>query len=146
MKPAEQVGGTRGFLPAVEGMRACAAMGVVLTHVAFQTGTTQEEEITAAQEACGSDPINTLSYQGQDEVNNALMIGKADAMLADYPITQNAIQTSNGKMEALVSLAVGAMILVSTGFLIRDVVLSIINASAAPPSCSNSPATTRTAP
>jgi peptidoglycan/LPS O-acetylase OafA/YrhL len=33
------VGGTRSFLPAVEGMRACAAMGVVLTHVAFQTGT-----------------------------------------------------------------------------------------------------------
>ncbi|MGI9124750.1 MAG: acyltransferase family protein [Mycobacterium sp.] len=40
MKPApDQVGGTRSFLPAVEGMRACAAMGVVLTHVAFQTGT-----------------------------------------------------------------------------------------------------------
>ncbi|UAK58528.1 acyltransferase [Mycolicibacterium smegmatis] len=34
------MGGTRGFLPAVEGMRACAAMGVVLTHVAFQTGHT----------------------------------------------------------------------------------------------------------
>ncbi|BBZ46281.1 acyltransferase [Mycobacterium parmense] len=33
-----QVGGVRGFLPAVEGMRACAAMGVVVTHVAFQTG------------------------------------------------------------------------------------------------------------
>ena len=32
------VGGTRNFLPAVEGMRACAAMGVVLTHAAFQTG------------------------------------------------------------------------------------------------------------
>ncbi|MBV8930574.1 MAG: acyltransferase [Mycobacteriaceae bacterium] len=32
------VGGTRGFLPAVEGMRACAAVGVVITHVAFQTG------------------------------------------------------------------------------------------------------------
>jgi peptidoglycan/LPS O-acetylase OafA/YrhL len=28
----------RSFLPAVEGMRACAAMGVVVTHVAFQTG------------------------------------------------------------------------------------------------------------
>src|SRR5690606_23875360 len=39
MEPADQSGGTRGFLPAVEGMRACAAMGVVLTHVAFQTGT-----------------------------------------------------------------------------------------------------------
>jgi peptidoglycan/LPS O-acetylase OafA/YrhL len=35
---AEPVGGTRGFLPAVEGMRACAAVGVVVTHVAFQTG------------------------------------------------------------------------------------------------------------
>jgi peptidoglycan/LPS O-acetylase OafA/YrhL len=35
---AEQVGGTRSFLPAVEGMRACAAIGVVVTHVAFQTG------------------------------------------------------------------------------------------------------------
>ncbi|OBK54554.1 acyltransferase [Mycobacterium kubicae] len=34
----QQVGGTRKFLPAVEGMRACAAMGVVVTHVAFQTG------------------------------------------------------------------------------------------------------------
>ncbi|HME48194.1 acyltransferase [Mycobacterium sp.] len=35
---SEPVGGTRGFLPAVEGMRACAAIGVVITHVAFQTG------------------------------------------------------------------------------------------------------------
>jgi peptidoglycan/LPS O-acetylase OafA/YrhL len=34
------VGGTRSFLPAVEGMRACAALGVVVTHVAFQTGHT----------------------------------------------------------------------------------------------------------
>jgi peptidoglycan/LPS O-acetylase OafA/YrhL len=33
-----QVGGTRKFLPAVEGMRACAAIGVVITHVAFDTG------------------------------------------------------------------------------------------------------------
>jgi peptidoglycan/LPS O-acetylase OafA/YrhL len=33
-----QVGGVRSFLPAVEGMRACAAAGVVITHVAFQTG------------------------------------------------------------------------------------------------------------
>jgi peptidoglycan/LPS O-acetylase OafA/YrhL len=38
MTDAQQVGGTRRFLPAVEGMRACAAIGVVITHVAFQTG------------------------------------------------------------------------------------------------------------
>src|ERR1700733_15342778 len=38
MSQSQQVGGIRSFLPAVEGMRACAAMGVVITHVAFQTG------------------------------------------------------------------------------------------------------------
>ncbi|ORV97473.1 acyltransferase [Mycobacterium kyorinense] len=38
MTDTAQVGGTRSFLPAVEGMRACAAIGVVVTHVAFQTG------------------------------------------------------------------------------------------------------------
>jgi peptidoglycan/LPS O-acetylase OafA/YrhL len=36
----EATGGSRGFVPAVEGMRACAAIGVVITHVAFQTGHT----------------------------------------------------------------------------------------------------------
>jgi peptidoglycan/LPS O-acetylase OafA/YrhL len=38
MTDSERVGGTRRFLPAVEGMRACAAIGVVITHVAFDTG------------------------------------------------------------------------------------------------------------
>src|ERR1700749_3399881 len=38
MSDSELVGGTRRFLPAVEGMRACAAIGVVITHVAFDTG------------------------------------------------------------------------------------------------------------
>ena len=33
-----RAGGIRSFLPAVEGMRACAAIGVVITHTAFQTG------------------------------------------------------------------------------------------------------------
>ena len=40
VRQPEGVGGTRSFLPAVEGMRACAAVGVVVTHVAFQTGHT----------------------------------------------------------------------------------------------------------
>ncbi|MDR3661087.1 MAG: acyltransferase [Mycobacterium sp.] len=37
----EPVGGTSAFLPAVEGLRACAALGVVLNHVALQTGHTE---------------------------------------------------------------------------------------------------------
>ena len=39
-RQSQGVAGTRGFLPPVEGMRACAAVGVVVTHVAFQTGHT----------------------------------------------------------------------------------------------------------
>ena len=38
MTDDQRIGGIRGFLPAVEGMRACAAVGVVVTHAAFQTG------------------------------------------------------------------------------------------------------------
>ena len=38
-----EVSGTRSFLPAVEGLRACAAMGVVLTEVDFE----QFDEATA---------------------------------------------------------------------------------------------------
>jgi len=69
--------------------------------IAVQTGTVQDDEMSAAQAACGTNAINLLKYTGQDEVNNALSIGKADAMLADYPIAMNAVQTSSGKMAAL---------------------------------------------
>lgn len=69
--------------------------------IAFQTATVQDDEMKAAQAKCGSNKINTLSYTGQDEVNNALIGGKADAMLADYPITQYAISRSGDKLEAL---------------------------------------------
>lgn len=70
--------------------------------IAYQNGTVQQDEVKAFnKDLCKSNPIKELGYTGQDEVNNALMIGKADAMLADFPITQNAIQMSNGKLEAL---------------------------------------------
>ncbi|MBS1691568.1 MAG: acyltransferase [Actinobacteria bacterium] len=38
MASSGQNGASRGYLSAVEGLRACAAIGVVVTHVAFQTG------------------------------------------------------------------------------------------------------------
>src|ERR1700753_1797137 len=38
MTDSELGGGTRRFLPRVGGMRAFAAIGVVITHVAFDTG------------------------------------------------------------------------------------------------------------
>lgn len=69
--------------------------------IAFQTATVQDDEMKAAQAKCGANKINTLSYAGQDEVNNALISGKADAMLADYPISIYAIKQAGGKIEAL---------------------------------------------
>jgi polar amino acid transport system substrate-binding protein len=70
--------------------------------IAYQTGTVQEEEVVALNKGlCKANPIKLVGYTGQDEVNNALMINKADAMLADFPITQSAIQASDGKLEAL---------------------------------------------
>jgi peptidoglycan/LPS O-acetylase OafA/YrhL len=41
-------GQASGFVPALEGMRGLAAVGVLLTHVAFQTGTTSVPVIGAA--------------------------------------------------------------------------------------------------
>jgi polar amino acid transport system substrate-binding protein len=70
--------------------------------IAVQTGTVQDDEIAATNKSlCASKPVIVLSYTGQDEVNNAVAIGKADAMLADYPVTQSAIAASGGKMAVL---------------------------------------------
>lgn len=70
--------------------------------VAVQNDTVQDDEVKALNEGkCKANPIDKLGYGGQDEVNNAVAIGKADAMLADYPVAQSAIQTSNGKLVAL---------------------------------------------
>lgn len=40
LSTAAEPGAARGFVPALEGMRGLAALGVLLTHVAFQTGAT----------------------------------------------------------------------------------------------------------
>ncbi len=67
--------------------------------------TTREEtdELPAKSKACtdaGKPPIEILSFDGQDAATNAVVLGQADAMSADLPITTYAIQQSNGKLEA----------------------------------------------
>jgi len=72
--------------------------------VAVQATTTEEtEELPAKSKACtdaGKPPIQIIPFDGQDAATNAVVLGQADAMSADSPVTAYAIKQSNGKLEA----------------------------------------------
>lgn len=72
--------------------------------VAVQTGTVQDtDELPSKIAACskaGQPAINVIKFDGQDAVTNAVRLGQADAMTADYPVTAYAIKNSEGKLEA----------------------------------------------
>ncbi|WP_157897783.1 ABC transporter substrate-binding protein [Mycolicibacterium rutilum] len=72
--------------------------------VAVQATTTQEtEELPAKSKACtdgGKPAIEIVPFDGQDAATNAVVLGQADAMSADSPVTSYAIKQSNGKLEA----------------------------------------------
>ena len=62
-----------------------------------------KKELPAASEACveaGKHPIKVLEYIDQDALSNAVVIGKVDAMTADFPATAYAIKQSDDKLEA----------------------------------------------
>ncbi len=71
--------------------------------VSVQTNTTeQQDELPAKSKACtdaGKKAINILSYENQDDATNALVLGKADAMSADSPVTAYAIKQSGDKLQ-----------------------------------------------
>ena len=48
----------------------------------------------------GKPEIQILKFDGQDAATNAVVLGQADAMSADSPVTAYAIKQSNGKLEA----------------------------------------------
>jgi polar amino acid transport system substrate-binding protein len=72
--------------------------------VSVQATTTEEtDELPAKSKACtdaGKPPIDIVSFDGQDAATNAVVLGQADAMSADSPVTAYAIKQSNGKLEA----------------------------------------------
>jgi polar amino acid transport system substrate-binding protein len=72
--------------------------------VAVQSTTIEDTtEIPAKSDACvkaGKPPINKLKFDQQDAVANALVLGQADAMSADSPVTAYAINKSGGRIEA----------------------------------------------
>jgi polar amino acid transport system substrate-binding protein len=71
--------------------------------VAVQATTTEEtEELPAKNKACtdaGKPPIQIIPFDGQDAATNAVVLGQADAMSADSPVTLYAIKQSNGKLK-----------------------------------------------
>lgn len=70
--------------------------------VAVQTGTVQEtDDLPARQAKCGDNKINILSFKGQDQATNAVVTGRAEAMLADSPVTAYAVKQAAGKLDPL---------------------------------------------
>jgi polar amino acid transport system substrate-binding protein len=68
-----------------------------------QDNTVEEtEELPAKNAACvaaGKEPIEVLPYGSQDEATNAVVLGKADALSADSPVTLYAISKADGKLQ-----------------------------------------------
>jgi polar amino acid transport system substrate-binding protein len=71
--------------------------------VAVQSTTVQEtEELPARSQKCtdaGQAAIQIIPFDSQDAVTNAVVLGQADAMSADSPVTLYAIKQTNGKLE-----------------------------------------------
>jgi polar amino acid transport system substrate-binding protein len=71
--------------------------------VAVQAGTYQETDELPAKstdcESAGNKPITVLSFATQDEATTALVLGRADAMSADSPITLNAVSLIKDQIE-----------------------------------------------
>jgi polar amino acid transport system substrate-binding protein len=70
--------------------------------VAVQTGTVQVDDVTARSEKCtaaGDKAIDILQFDDQGAATNAVVVGQADAVLADSPVVAYAVQQSDKKHE-----------------------------------------------
>ena len=65
--------------------------------VAVQTGTVQDtDDLPARQKKCGSNAIQIQRYDDQAEATNSVVLGKADAVLADSPVMAGAVKKVGG--------------------------------------------------
>jgi polar amino acid transport system substrate-binding protein len=71
--------------------------------VAVQATTYEDtEEVPAKSDACvaaGKPAIEKLPYDTQDAATNAVVLGQADALSADSPVTLYAIEKTEGKLQ-----------------------------------------------
>lgn len=70
--------------------------------VAAQNGTTEIlDDLPAKNKACtdaGKPEIKVLGYDTQDDATNAVILGRAEALTADAPVTNYAIKQTDGKL------------------------------------------------
>ena len=70
--------------------------------IAVQRATVQDtEDLPVRQQKCGGNKIKVLRFTGQDQATAAVVSGRADAMLADSPVTQYAVKQARGKLASL---------------------------------------------
>ncbi|MCI0156206.1 ABC transporter substrate-binding protein [Leifsonia shinshuensis] len=71
--------------------------------VAVQSTTYEDtDEVPAKSKTCtdaGKPAIQALRYDNQDDATNAVILGKADALSADSPVTLYAVSKSSGKLQ-----------------------------------------------
>jgi polar amino acid transport system substrate-binding protein len=72
--------------------------------VGVQAGTVQVEDLTKRNEACtaaGKPPIQVSELQAQTDVTLALSANRVVAMIADSPVVDYAVKTTDGAVEAV---------------------------------------------
>ena len=75
--------------------------------IAVQTGTVQDEDITAKSKKCtdaGKPAITIDHYQAQSDATTAVVSGKDEAMLADSPVSAYAVKKTAGQLALLGSI------------------------------------------
>ncbi|MEO7586452.1 MAG: ABC transporter substrate-binding protein [Arachnia sp.] len=72
--------------------------------IAVQTGTYQEEELTAFSTTCtdgGKEAVDILKFGSQSDVTTNVVGGKADAMYADSTVSSYAAALTEGQLEVV---------------------------------------------
>lgn len=98
--------------PNPSGVRPSDACGA---RVAVQAGTVQVDDLTARSAACeaaGDEPIDIREFERQDQATAAVLVGAADAFVADAPTVQWALRQSGSSPSAAGTYASGRLLAV----------------------------------
>ncbi|HKC28314.1 MAG TPA: ABC transporter substrate-binding protein [Jatrophihabitans sp.] len=79
--------------------------------VSVQTGTTEEDDLHMKSSQCtsaGKKAIQILKFDLQSEATSNLVLGRVDAMSADYPVTVDAVNHNSSKIQLVGQTNYGA--------------------------------------